>query len=140
MAALHDVPAGKGRTLPRIRWPVRRVAVNETAPRTRQPAGGNSKGYAQAYRFTAGTTGKVDRLKIFLDSAATSNWNQCSLRTSRQRPACYWPALLQPSGTTGQMEYREGQKSGAPTTYLYKTSGPSNTGVPAGTRRASTPT
>ena len=52
------------------------------------------------------------------------SWNRCPIRAaSVTAGSYYWLALLQPVGSTGRLQYREGQVSGAPTTFLLKTSG-----------------
>ena len=108
-----------------------------------------AKGVAKAYRFTAPSTGQVDRLNVYLDGASTASkvevglysgsdssagtrrgwcvisspqanaWNRCSFTAySISAGAYYWLALLHPSGSSGKLQYREGQVSGAPASYL----------------------
>src|SRR4051794_8453742 len=114
----------------------------------------NAAGRAQTYLATASASGAVDRLSVYLDRSSTASsvelglysgqnarlarcvvnspranaWNRCTFSAaSVTAGTVYWVAILQPSGTSGTIQYRSTQGSGR----TYGSSGASLTSLPA---------
>jgi hypothetical protein len=102
----------------------------------------NAVGRAQVYRYQPSTAGALDQLSVYLDASNTARpvlalytgtstnattlqrsctvpsppvagWNRCSVASyTLTAGAYYWLGLLQPSGTSGSLQYREGTVAG----------------------------
>src|SRR3954451_9504691 len=104
----------------------------------------NPAGRAQDYRVTAGETGQITRLNVYLDAASSASkvelglyggadrkragsrlgrciiatpaknaWNRCAIDPVQVTSGrSYWLAILQPSGSSGQIQYRNRTGSG----------------------------
>jgi hypothetical protein len=61
------------------------------------------------------------RRQCTISSPRAGAWNRCSFAAVKvSKGAHYWLAVLQPAGSTGQLRYREGRRSGGSVTYLSK--------------------
>jgi Right handed beta helix region/PKD domain len=114
----------------------------------------NPAGRAQTYRVNATATGKVDRLSVYLDRSSTASrvalglysaqnaqlgtctvsapqagaWNRCSFSGANVTSgATYWLAVLQPTGTSGTIQYRSTTGTG----HTYGSSSSSLSALPA---------
>src|SRR5262245_38384237 len=64
------------------------------------------------------------RARCVISTPQANAWNRCSFGAFAVTSGnSYWLALLQPSGASGQLQYREGRISGGPRTYLSKSTG-----------------
>lgn len=97
----------------------------------------NTPGRAQDFKLTAGSTASLTRLSIYLDKSSTGSkvelglfsgstsaskrlarcvitaptagaWNRCTFTAVKvTKSTTYWLGVLQPTGTTGTVKYRE---------------------------------
>src|SRR4051794_7870322 len=59
----------------------------------------------------------TQRARCVIEAPTAGAWNRCSISSSAVTSgAYYWLALLQPAGSTGSLQYREGQVFAGPLT------------------------
>jgi hypothetical protein len=81
--------------------------------------GSNTASGVELGLYSGTTDSATERLgRCVIASPQADAWNSCTITAATVTTgATYWLAYLQPAGSTGTLEYREGVVQGVPTTY-----------------------